>query len=252
MKMRQRVKDVAAGALVASLVVGSVPAAFAAVKQVNIPVNYNNIKVVVDGQNLATSNEPFIYNGTTYLPVRAVSEAVGKKVTWDGNTNTVYLGEVPASTGQSAYSRTNPAPIGTAQTYRVDDYSEKYTANVQILSVERGDAAWSKIKEANMFNDEPESGKEYILAKVKIAVSNVQDDKAVSVSGYMFDAFSGSNVEYDLPSIVEPEPEFYGDIYSGSSKEGYIAFEVDKSDTAPKAVFGRKYDGTGGIWFKLY
>jgi hypothetical protein len=69
--------------------------AFAATGTQNIPVTYNNIKIVVDGNTLSTSAEPFIYNGTTYLPVRAVGEAVGKEVTWDGNSNTVYLGEIP-------------------------------------------------------------------------------------------------------------------------------------------------------------
>ena len=44
--------------------------------------------------------EPFIYNGTTYLPVRAVGEALGKQVGWDGKTKTVYIGEVP---GQVTY-----------------------------------------------------------------------------------------------------------------------------------------------------
>ena len=39
--------------------------------------------------------EPFIYEGTTYLPVRAVGEALGKAVTWDGATKTVYIGNVP-------------------------------------------------------------------------------------------------------------------------------------------------------------
>lgn len=37
--------------------------------------------------------EPFIYNGTTYLPVKAVGEAVGKDVTWDSATSTVYIGK---------------------------------------------------------------------------------------------------------------------------------------------------------------
>ena len=41
--------------------------------------------------------EPFIYNGTTYLPVRAVGDAIGKQVTWDGGSKTVYLGEAPNS-----------------------------------------------------------------------------------------------------------------------------------------------------------
>ena len=48
-----------------------------------ISVIYQNIRVTVDDKELITSNEPFIYNGTTYLPVRDVAEAVGKKVSWD-------------------------------------------------------------------------------------------------------------------------------------------------------------------------
>lgn len=67
---------------------------------------YNNIKLVVDGvpttpkDSNGTTVEPFIYNGTTYLPVRAVGEALGKQVSWDGKTKTVYIGEAP---GQVTY-----------------------------------------------------------------------------------------------------------------------------------------------------
>ena len=56
-----------------------------------VPVNYNDIKVTVDGEELKTDKEPFIYEGTTYLPVRAVAEAVGKEVGWDSATKTVTL-----------------------------------------------------------------------------------------------------------------------------------------------------------------
>ena len=37
--------------------------------------------------------EVFIYNGTTYLPLRAISEALDKPVTWDGKTRSVYVGK---------------------------------------------------------------------------------------------------------------------------------------------------------------
>lgn len=67
-----------------------------------LKVYFNNIKVVVDGSpaslgkdSAGKANEPFIYNGTTYLPIRAVSEALGKDVSWDGKTSTVYVGEKP-------------------------------------------------------------------------------------------------------------------------------------------------------------
>lgn len=68
-----------------------------------ITVQYSGVKLVVDGVEVTprdangTTVEPFIYNGTTYLPVRAVGEAIGKQVTWDGGSQTVYLGEAPGS-----------------------------------------------------------------------------------------------------------------------------------------------------------
>lgn len=61
----------------------------------NITVYYRNIQIVVDGIKENPDAEPFIYNGTTYLPVRAVSEALGERVEWDGTNNTVYIGEQP-------------------------------------------------------------------------------------------------------------------------------------------------------------
>lgn len=60
----------------------------------------NGIKIVIDGQKInptdANGNtvEPIIYNGTTYLPVRAVANAFGKSVYWDGPNYTVYLGDM--------------------------------------------------------------------------------------------------------------------------------------------------------------
>lgn len=59
---------------------------------------YDGIKIVINGETVqpkdANGNivEPFIVDGTTYLPVRAISEALGKEVSWDGKTSTVYIG----------------------------------------------------------------------------------------------------------------------------------------------------------------
>ena len=64
-----------------------------------LQATYMNIKLVVDGAPVTPKDaagnavEPFSCNGTTYLPVRAVASALGKEVTWDGNTNTVYIGD---------------------------------------------------------------------------------------------------------------------------------------------------------------
>lgn len=69
-----------------------------------IEANYMGIHVVVDGKEIVPTDangnivEPFTSAGTTYLPVRAIGEALGKEVTWDAETATVYLGKVPSQT----------------------------------------------------------------------------------------------------------------------------------------------------------
>lgn len=58
---------------------------------------YRDIKVSLDGNVLdlkdAAGNhvEPFMFDGTNYLPVRALSEALGLNVSWDAAANTIVL-----------------------------------------------------------------------------------------------------------------------------------------------------------------
>lgn len=92
------------GALVlCGALLGGTAALAAGVTSKTIQVLYNDISLVVDGVPITPRDangvevEPFVYNGTTYLPVRAVGEAIGKQVTWDGNTQTVYIGEAPGA-----------------------------------------------------------------------------------------------------------------------------------------------------------
>ena len=71
--------------------------ALAAEGQVSASLNYSNIKITVDGQEIiptdetGRSTEPFSIDGTVYLPIRAVSEALGYDVKWDAETNTVQI-----------------------------------------------------------------------------------------------------------------------------------------------------------------
>ena len=66
-------------------------------------VGNNPISIYVDGEKITPRDgngnvvDPFVVDGTTYLPVRAVSEALGKTVTWDGATASVYIGAKPGS-----------------------------------------------------------------------------------------------------------------------------------------------------------
>ncbi len=109
----QRIKDMVCGALIASMVLCSGTVAFAKVANMSIPVAYNNIKIVVDGKQLSTNKEPFTYEGTTYLPVRAVAEAVGMDVNWDGTTKTVTLNNGNSGGQNTVSEKTSGTAIGT-------------------------------------------------------------------------------------------------------------------------------------------
>ncbi|MCG8539258.1 MAG: copper amine oxidase N-terminal domain-containing protein [Clostridia bacterium] len=52
---------------------------------------FYGIQVKLDGDNLQLSKEPFIYDGSVYIPLREVSHNLGIDVKWDGNNKTVYL-----------------------------------------------------------------------------------------------------------------------------------------------------------------
>lgn len=91
----KRLQGFVAGVLVGTLCAGAV--AYATVGTQTIEVEYDNIKVYKDNVlcELKDANgstvEPFIYNGTTYLPVRASAGLADMEVEWDGATSSIKL-----------------------------------------------------------------------------------------------------------------------------------------------------------------
>jgi hypothetical protein len=59
----------------------------------------NDVKITLNGNAWTPKDAdgstmvPILYQGRTYLPVRAIGEALGVKVNWDNDTRTVILGE---------------------------------------------------------------------------------------------------------------------------------------------------------------
>ncbi|MDF2961967.1 MAG: copper amine oxidase family protein [Paenibacillus sp.] len=75
------------------------------------------IKVMLNGKAFepvdpddGTKLVPITYRGSTYLPMRAVAEAAGMKVTWDPNTETAYLGEVGGDVSKDSISYVKASP----------------------------------------------------------------------------------------------------------------------------------------------
>jgi len=89
-KLKDRVMGAVIGAALTIVLMTVIPIV-ARVSQETITVNFNNIQVAVDGQNVQSDYEPFIFQDRTYLPIRDVANAMGFDVAWDGATNTVHL-----------------------------------------------------------------------------------------------------------------------------------------------------------------
>ena len=98
MKRRQKAAWFLSGIAATVLTLSLASPALAALTAKTIQV-YTGVDIYVDDMKLEPTDangnpvEVFVYNGTTYLPVRAVGEAVGKTVQWEPKTNSVYLGK---------------------------------------------------------------------------------------------------------------------------------------------------------------
>jgi hypothetical protein len=131
--MKQRLQGMVMGFLAAVLLSGLT--VWAATGTQNLAVTFRDIKLFIDGTQITPKDangnvvEPFLYNGTTYLPVRAVGEAFGKTVDWDGNSSSVFVGAKPAVLPTPAPT---PQPVGSTAFNRVTP--EVKTFEGQILT----------------------------------------------------------------------------------------------------------------------
>jgi len=67
--------------------------AFAAEGKKKIDAVYRNIKLMYNNKQVSVdaSLEPFILNGTTYIPLRYAGELFNKEIAWDSKTNTINV-----------------------------------------------------------------------------------------------------------------------------------------------------------------
>lgn len=103
------------------------------IKTQMIEANYMGIRVVIDGLEVTPKDatghtvEPFTSNGTTYLPVRAVAEALGKDVEWDGENRIVYIGDNIPGKETNWMTKLPPYQLSAAAAYDGSDHESYFT-----------------------------------------------------------------------------------------------------------------------------
>lgn len=124
---KNNLRSFISGVLVTLLCVCLISSAAATIGQRTLTANYRDIKIVLDGKQLTPKDatgsvvEPFTVNGTTYLPVRAIGEALGLSVDWDGSTSTVSL--TSASTEQETSQPALAEPTADQVARRASAYA---------------------------------------------------------------------------------------------------------------------------------
>lgn len=86
--MKKSIKGFVLGVIITTLLMSTVLGT--GVKE-NIEVLFNSINLTVNGSKVDA--DTIVYKGTTYVPLRAAGEMLGKEVGWDGATNTASIND---------------------------------------------------------------------------------------------------------------------------------------------------------------
>jgi len=153
----------------------------AASSLIEIKANLNNgIKIMLHGKAFepvdpvdGTKYVPITYKGRTYLPLRAVAEGAGLKVTWDDKTKTAYLGsaEGEIKNDQISYINASPEYGGYGPRYRLKSRTPELlkAGNVTFDYGYFGD---NQSSQSESFN----TNFEYDKFKVRIWADDYKDD----------------------------------------------------------------------------
>nr|WP_306663489.1 stalk domain-containing protein [Myxococcus sp. CA039A] len=152
---------------------------------------------------------PITYEGSTYLPVRAVGEALGVEIGWDGETETVLIGKAQSSLVKSfdVSKELSSGPMKMKITkvtldpaYKKMEYSKPVSAVV--LAVEVENTSDQKV------NWHPTQGKLVLNTKEQIETALIHSDhvdgefmgKVIKKGNIVFETKSDlaaiTNIEY--------------------------------------------------------
>ncbi|HPD00613.1 MAG TPA: extracellular solute-binding protein [Acetivibrio sp.] len=167
MKFSEKAKFFLAGMITTAIIATSLTAYTMSMRK-TITVDYKDIKIVVDGKLIDPRDgngrkvEPFIYEGTTYLPVRAVSEALGKYVRWDGDTYTVQILSNPIEDNErNKYETVLDVWIMPNSQQPIEDFIKTASPFLQDnpdiglnVSIIDWGSAWTRLMEASLTGEE--------------------------------------------------------------------------------------------------
>lgn len=131
-----------------------------------IQVTYRNIAILVDGKPIPSEQEPFIYQGRTFVPLRTIGEAVNKKVEWDNEKNQIHITE--------KFSSLRPLLVPA---YAIGEHIVKDNFALTVNSVKKGVSRHKKALIVDCTYENTGTKREFFIASLHISVFDANGNR---------------------------------------------------------------------------
>lgn len=214
--MKKRIQGLVTGLILGTILTTTVTAIAA-----NFQAVTATYPILIDGVEFKSENPPVVIDGRTYLPLRAIGEALGVKVDWNGDLSRVEI---------SKNSVTPPAisddsKLTLDSTFEFDGFEITFGKAIE----------WTKVD--NQFHEY--NGRE--VFKVPVTIKNI-NDKTSSLNMFYIKQFEPKGTEIksfytlfddNLPMLGELRPNTTGNTFLYFLYEGdgtyYAKFENFKT-----------------------
>lgn len=237
--------------LIFSLALGAI--AFADDNFQTLKAWFGNLSIYRNNQLVQLSAQPFIVDGTTYVPLRAVSELFNKEVGWDGVNYRIDLNDRPDEN----------VVYMTQQLYTAQIEVQTLQAKVKQLEEELADKKTGKL--GSLKDLKSYLNKEYgTYKKVDFDIDLYENKKDIEVDIYVdlyyydyeWDKLSDSNIKSYIQNIVDDILDDYKNVSiegtimdsSTSKKSTLVSFYTKSNGTV---VVDTKYKGSSSKYSDL-
>lgn len=184
-----------AGAVVCSCV------GIAAVTYTAVPVDF---KVLVNGEEFVSDPPALAVDGRTYMPLRAMGEALGVPVNWNEKLHQAEVGTVPKESSVTVNNE-----VQTNGTWKMTYKSLKTLKKIDVYT-------------------KAEDGKAFVI--VSFELENLTDEKQIFSSMFDLDSYFDDLKEKQTVVSYNGEKSLLStSVEPGKKVKGYLAYQVDTS-----------------------
>lgn len=210
--MKKQIKGFVIGVIV-TLLLSSTIVLGEGVKK-TIEVVFNSVNLTVNGEKVAA--DTILYNGTTYVPLRATAEMLGKEVGWDQKTSTASINDKGTVVNTPVSNSKNE--------YTVKDSNGKALYSFKINKI-------TTMSDRNQFSDKNPA--QVIL--IDYTYTNIASPDEV----YLFDGYfkvidSKGKIGYTYPNSITNYPQ---KTPTGATCDAQMIFGIDNASDKVKVNF---------------